>query len=588
MTILITDSNYWDDGNSIDGDGWSSTWAVESGWSCSGGDLLNPDIWIDIWGDGIVMAQATTYCDDGNSVIGDGWDSSWNIEVGWECTLGDHTTASVCTEIWGDGIVIINTPTNWDDNNLVNGDGCSDQCIVEEGWECTGGSPTNPDYCHVVWGDGIYLSQWEECDDGDLDSRDGCSATWLLEPGFICNHDSSRVNDTEWEEIWGDGLRIIFNECDDGNNISGDGCSSNCELEPGYTWSGGSNNSPDMCEIVCGDGQTVDYNPTICDDGNTVIGDGCDSNCNVEPGWECTKPNDFAAHTCSEIWGDGKLIYLAWDDGNTVSGDGWSSTWTIEPGFVWSGGTSTHRSKWTEIWGDGANYGGNEWDDGNLVGNDGWSSFWEYEKCWSWVGGTSSSSDAWFYHEFQAEIGSMTEDTTEVDINFSSPMYLIPITSADIQVNILAEYRVKYSWTASYINSKTMRINMDIKTAMSGKETLIVKFINYKTIRGANGGCPIPESLSTPIPSSLSAERQLAKSMSKYTKYLIIGGVLSMFGIVSICAESFELIWSLINTLQLISYLPLMINYYPDHVEIMFEILSFANMDIEVLSDWLK
>jgi len=49
-----------------------------------------------------------------------------------------------------------------------------------------------------------------------------------------------------------------------------------------------------------------------------------------------------------------------------------------------------------------------------------------------------------------------------------------------------------------------------------------------------------------------------------------------------------ELIWSLVNTLQLICFLPLMINYYPEHVSVMFEILDFANLEIEYLADFMR
>ena len=48
------------------------------------------------------------------------------------------------------------------------------------------------------------------------------------------------------------------------------------------------------------------------------------------------------------------------------------------------------------------------------------------------------------------------------------------------------------------------------------------------------------------------------------------------------------MVWSLINTLQLVSYLPLMVPYYPDHVKIMFELLEFSNMDIQLFSDFFK
>ena len=38
----------------------------------------------------------------------------------------------------------------------------------------------------------------------------------------------------------------------------------------------------------------------------------------------------------------------------------------------------------------------------------------------------------------------------------------------------------------------------------------------------------------------------------------------------------------------MISFLPFMISYYPEHVRVMFKILEFANMDIEIFSDFFK
>ena len=34
-----------------------------------------------------------------------------------------------------------------DDGNLIDGDGCSSDCQVEEGFQCSGGSPQSPDLC---------------------------------------------------------------------------------------------------------------------------------------------------------------------------------------------------------------------------------------------------------------------------------------------------------------------------------------------------------------------------------------------------------------------------------------------------------
>ena len=41
----------------------------------------------------------------------------------------------------------------------------------------------------------------------------------------------------------------------------------------------------DVCQEICGDGVDLMFYP--CDDGDLDPGDGCDENCNIEPGWDC-------------------------------------------------------------------------------------------------------------------------------------------------------------------------------------------------------------------------------------------------------------------------------------------------------------
>jgi len=79
-----------------------------------------------------------------------------------------------------------------------------------------------------------------------------------------------------------------------------------------------------------------------------------------------------------------------------------------------------------------------------------------------------------------------------------------------------------------------------------------------------------------------------AKSASDFTKYIVMVGIAIMFLLLSTCGTSLEMVCSLIYTLQLISFLPLMVPFYPDHVKIMFELLEFSNMDIALFSDFFK
>ena len=42
---IKTGTEGWDDGNIVDGDGWSKKCAIEANWNCSGGDSMHKDKW---------------------------------------------------------------------------------------------------------------------------------------------------------------------------------------------------------------------------------------------------------------------------------------------------------------------------------------------------------------------------------------------------------------------------------------------------------------------------------------------------------------------------------------------------------------
>ena len=132
-------------------DGWSGSWATETGWKCTGGSITSVDIWTDICGDGIRFSSNSAYWDDGNMKSSDGCSRNWTIETGWKCTGGTITSSDNWTEICGDGIRFNSNSKYWDDGNLINGDGCTSACNIESGFTCTGGSATSKD----IWTAGI-------------------------------------------------------------------------------------------------------------------------------------------------------------------------------------------------------------------------------------------------------------------------------------------------------------------------------------------------------------------------------------------------------------------------------------------------
>ena len=135
----------WDDKNTIEWDGWSSDCQTESGWSWSGGSISTSDVWVEVWGDGKRFNSNSTYWDDGNTLDGDGCSSTWKVESGWTLSGGGNTNADICKEICGDGRRFNVRSAYWDDGNVINGDGWDSSCSVEYGYKWSGGSSNSKD-----------------------------------------------------------------------------------------------------------------------------------------------------------------------------------------------------------------------------------------------------------------------------------------------------------------------------------------------------------------------------------------------------------------------------------------------------------
>jgi cysteine-rich repeat protein len=55
-------------------------------------------------------------------------------------------------------------------------------------------------------------------------------------------------------------------------------------------------NGTNICDEICGDGKVYEKE---CDDGNTVDGDGCDSVCKIETGFQCVNGTTTTPSICS-------------------------------------------------------------------------------------------------------------------------------------------------------------------------------------------------------------------------------------------------------------------------------------------------
>jgi len=299
----ITD-DFWgetcDDGNNRPGDGCDADCQKE----CGNG-VVDPNEQCDdgVYNSDTKANECRTDCT--NYRCGDGV-----IDFTEECDNGaaNANTPNACRPscthpTCGDGVVDTQWGENCDDANTVSGDGCDAQCHSEcgdgkvgPGEECDNGDANSdvvPDACRSdctrpTCGDGVRDSN-EQCDTGaNTPQCQSCivrCGNGVLEPGEECDNGIYNTDSqpnacrTNCQLSWcGDGILDSLEECDNGtlNGNTTDKC---------RTW----------CRIPkCGDGIVDLGNKEVCDDGNTLDGDGCDSCCKLEcgngrvdPGEEC-------------------------------------------------------------------------------------------------------------------------------------------------------------------------------------------------------------------------------------------------------------------------------------------------------------
>ena len=200
-----------------------------------------------------------------------------------DCDLLDDATDNDSCPACADGI--LNAGEECDDGNLVDGDGCTRDCIIE--------------FC----GDGVINnSGTEECDDGDTNSdteanacRTDCTlpgcGDGVIDSGETCDDGMETATcDIDCTDVsCGDGLAntTAGEECDDANASNNDACLNDCT------------------DAACGDG-FVFTGTEDCDDGNTAGGDCCAAACLYEsngspcdgPSAECTVAACDGAGAC--------------------------------------------------------------------------------------------------------------------------------------------------------------------------------------------------------------------------------------------------------------------------------------------------
>ncbi len=131
--------------------------------------------------------------------------------------------------------------------------------------------------------------------------------------------------------------------------------------------------APSSCQLIpsgpaCGDGK-INQESEICDDGNSLPGDGCNGICTTEPNFNCPNPGQ----PCVSVFecGNGKLEPgEVCDDGNKTANDGCSADCTVQSAS-YSCATPGQPCKKEIACGDSRVGGEETCDDGNTAAKDG-------------------------------------------------------------------------------------------------------------------------------------------------------------------------------------------------------------------------
>ena len=361
----------------------------------------------------------------------------------------------------------------------------------------------------------------EECDDGNNYENDGWDQNCKVEPNYICTGAPSTCVINTPE--WGNGKTKDTEEWDDGNTEPNDGCSSTWNLEVGWSWN--TTQVPSNWTKNCGNGSKNDGEE--CDDGNQEDADGCTPDCRIEPGWVC---NNFPSRW-ERAWGntekdDGEEC----DDGNRQGNDGCSSTWQIEEGW-------TCFDKFPAVCekncGNGIVENGESWDDGNTNDEDGCSGLWEIESGYSCKGAPSDCT--------------------------------IPTVSPPVVSEICGNGIIKSPETCDDGNNKdedgwSSQCTIDDFYECKGEPSVWKKAFN-KPI--ASQDSIIGNSIGVTIGAT-------------FITSMILCGLLNL---------STKGLWSLINVLQILNFLPMFTLFYSQNVLSVFGFTALANMNFSYLSD---
>ena len=225
-------------------------------------------------------------------------------------------------------------------------------------------------------------------------------------------------------------------------------------------------------------------------------------------------------------------------------------------------------------------------DDANTFSYDGWSAEWEIEQGYICSGGSTTSSDTWIENNFMPISTLTVLPNNDLELNFNDTMVETTIESSDLYIRVYGpEDEYNFDYTAEYTDNTTVIVYMNFQTSIQGNlNELIVleftntdKFVSYHSSRSVS----IENEQSGYLNKQNNQNNTGILGQSAMYIFLIsiIIALVSSFG-----GNSMEMIWGLMNTLQIIYFTSYIYVEYPSELDSFLEYLGWANGNNEYIS----
>jgi hypothetical protein len=177
------------------------------------------------------------------------------------------------------------------------------------------------------------------------------------------------------------------------------------------------------------------------------------------------------------------------------------------------------------------------------------------------------------------------ETTNDLVIIFNDTMKTDTIDSTDLEIDVYGSVSYyEFSWAAEYIDNKTIEIQTKFVTPLLGNqnEQVVVKFITPEKFLSAESSRSVNKKVQLSGYLFNQDSTTASKSLGQTTMivfFVSVGvAVISSFG-----GNSMEIMWNLMNTLQLMYFLSFINVNFPELMSEMFKYLKYANADNEYM-----